>query len=79
MVQPRLSHLFRLLLNLNCYLFIVPCFYNADCVVYCLFIECIGLVLEFCQLVFESSNGGASVCRDSKEVFAVNNWVSFAF
>ena len=40
---------------------------------------CIGIALEFCQLVFESSGGDASFCGDSKEFVAINKWLSIAF
>ena len=51
-------------LRLNCLLIVTACF---------------GLVLEFCQLVFESSGGGASFCKGSKDLLAVNKWVSAGF
>ena len=40
---------------------------------------CIGLVLGFCRLVFESSGEGASFYEESKEFVAVNRWVSVGF
>ena len=58
---------------LNCWLI---CFWIVDYVVYCLFT---GVVLECCQLVFESSEGGASFCGESEEFFAIYKWVSIAF
>ena len=40
---------------------------------------CFGLVLEFCQLVFESSGEGASFYEESKKFVALNRWVSVGF
>ena len=44
--------------------------------IYCLFI---GIVLEFCQLVVESIEGGASFSGESENFFAINKWVSVGF
>ena len=66
-------------LNLNCYCIWLFCFLNCDCIVYWLFTACIGLVFEFCQLVFESRREGASFRQASEDFVAVNKWVSVGF
>ena len=66
-------------LNLNCYLLLYLVFKLLIVLVYCLFTECIGIVLEFSQLVFESSKEVARFCGESEEFVAINKRVSVAF
>ena len=39
----------------------------------------IGIILEFCQLVFESGKGESRFCGESEEFVTTNKWVSIAF
>ena len=66
-------------LNLNCYLLLYLVFKLLIVLVYCLFTECIGIVLEFSQRVFESSKEVAGFCGESEEFVAINKRVSVAF